>query len=167
MDSRVSKGRVPFFNTTPENTSQQIEAINYHLKLDFKRTTDQYNRFDAIDIFNNARLECKNRNCIASAYPDTLIGKNKYDCWKEYYKDCDFYVTFMFQDGLYYFKFDKDKTLQEQDLFTTKNRIDKVYNKHANFDKEHINIPVHLLIPLGNSRPITPPIQRGVCCIRL
>ena len=67
---------MPFFNTTPEKTEQQIEAINNHLKLDFKRTTDQFNRFDAIDIFNNARLECKNRNCIASAFPDTIIGKN-------------------------------------------------------------------------------------------
>ena len=41
---------MPYFNTTPENTTQQIEAINKHLKLDFKRTTDQFNRFDAIDI---------------------------------------------------------------------------------------------------------------------
>ena len=156
-----------FFNNTPENIHQQIDAINKHLNFDFERTNDKYDLFDAIDISNNARLECKHRTCYANTYPDTLIGKNKYDYWKKYFPDCEFYVTFLFQDGLYYFKFDKEKTIQEQRLFTTRNNKDKVYNKHANFDKEHINIPVHLLRPLGSSPEIIAPIRRGVCCLSI
>jgi hypothetical protein len=155
-----------FFNTTPEKTKQQIEAINKHLNFNFKRTTSQFDRLDAVDVDKKAVLECKRRTCLASSHPDTLIGINKYNCWKKKYPNYDFYATFLFEDGLYYYKFDKDKSIEEQNLFTTKNKKDKDYNEHTNYEKEHINIPIQLLTPLGDYPKLMPPIQKGVCYLK-
>ena len=158
--------KVFYFNATPEEAEKQIEALNKQLSLDFKRTSGVYDVFDAIDETNNSVMECKRRTCCSTSYDDTLIGLNKYDCWKKKYSTYDFYATFMFQDGLYYFKFDNNQTLEEQGLYTTKNHKDAIYNNQTNYEKEHINIPTERLIPLSNSTKIIPRLKKGVCYLR-
>ena len=152
-----------FFNATPEEAEKQIEALNKQLSLDFKRTSGVYDIFDAIDETNNSVMECKRRTCCATSWDDTIIGLNKYECWKNKYSTYNFYATFMFEDGLYYFKFDNHKSLEEQGLYTTRNHIDVNYNNHTDYEKEHINIPTEMLMPLGNSTKIIPRLKKGVC----
>ena len=146
---RVSKcPKKRFFNTLPEKTETQIKDMNDYLGINLKRTTQMYDKFDAIDSKNKKLLECKHRSVKHNNYNSTIIGLNKYLLFREKYTDWDFYASFLFTDGLYYYKFDNTKTLEEQGLFTS----NKQYNtKITNgFVKEHINIPIKKLIRIAD-----------------
>jgi len=132
-----------FKNPLPENIEYQVENMNTFLDADFKRTKKQYDIFDAIDNNKKLLLECKHRTINYARFPDTIIGVNKYIEAKKKYPDYDFYATFLFTDGMYCYKFDNNKTIEEQGIFTTT----KKYNKYltSGYVKEHMNIPINLL----------------------
>lgn len=165
-----------FKNKLPEESEIQINDMNTYLGISLTRTQERYNEFDAKDVKAKVLLECKHRTNNHNTYPDTIIGINKYLASKKKYPDWDFYVSFLFNDGLYYYKFDNNKTLEEQDITQT----DKQYNKYitAGYVKKHINIPINKLTKVfqkNQPKPIVRtnlrrktnnPFQAGVCLIK-
>jgi len=138
----------PFFNTLPEQTETQITSMNEYLGISLKRTTYAYNKFDAIDTENKTLLECKHRTVYHNTYDTTIIGLNKYSVYLAQYPDWDFYVSFLFRDGLYIYQFDKTKTLDEQGLYTSTKKYNKMITN--GFVKEHINIPITKLVKIAD-----------------
>ena len=119
---------------------------------------------DAIDREKQVLLECKHRTNTHDEYPDTIIGVNKYLASREKYPDWDFYASFLFADGMYYYKFDNTKTLEEQGIFTSTRQYNKMITN--GYVKEHLNIPITKLTRVGKiSSPLA--IPKGVCLINL
>ena len=156
----------PFFNPLPEKTDIQITQMNEYLAISLSRTHNKYDEFDAIDREKRVLLECKHRTNTHDAYPDTIIGVNKYLASRKNYPDWDFYASFLFADGMYYYKFDNTKTLEEQGIFTSTKKYNTMIT--TGYVKEHLNIPITLLKKVGGDIPATPlPIPKGVCLINL
>lgn len=145
--AKPNKELVGGLNSLPERTDIQIKEMNQYLGLSLTKTTDRFNVIDAMDYKSHSILECKHRTNNLNTYPDTIIGVNKYLASRENYPDWDFYASFLFNDGMYYYKFNNKLSLEEQGIFTTT----KKYNKHITngFVKEHMNIPIELLIKVG------------------
>ena len=155
-----------FFNTLPEKTDIQIKQMNEYLGTSLLHTTNTYDEFDAIDTEKRVLLECKHRTNTHDAYPDTIIGVNKYLASRKKYPDWDFYASFLFADGMYYYKFDNTKTLEEQGIFTSTKKYNTMITN--GYVKEHLNIPITLLKKVGGDIPADPlPIPKGVCLIEL
>jgi hypothetical protein len=69
---------------------------------------DRHNIFDYKG--DNKYLELKSRNNSYNKYPTTMIGYNKIKKALEFNEDV--YFIFNFTDGIYYYKFDRDKELE-------------------------------------------------------
>ena len=155
-----------FFNTLPEKTDIQLKQMNEYLGTSLLHTTNTYDEFDAIDKEKRVLLECKHRTNTHDAYPDTIIGVNKYLASRKNYPDWDFYASFLFADGMYYYKFDNTKTLEEQGIFTSTKKYNTMITN--GFVKEHLNIPITLLKKVGGDIPADPSLMpKGVCLIEL
>jgi len=158
-----------FFNSLPQKTDIQIKEMNEYLGISLSHTNNKYDEFDAIDREKQVLLECKHRTNTHDEYPDTIIGVNKYLASREKYPDWDFYASFLFADGMYYYKFDNTKTLEEQGIFTSTRQYNKMITN--GYVKEHLNIPITKLTrvgKIGGDIPADPlPIPKGVCLITL
>ena len=99
------------------------------------------------DIFdyigNNKYIELKTRSFEHTKYPDTMIGLNKIK-YAQANPDKEFYFVFAFTDGLYYYKYNPDDTLN----YRKGGRVDRGYKEI----KEYAYIPIYLLtyISLNN-----------------
>ena len=69
---------------------------------------DRHNVFDYKG--DNKYIELKSRNSNYNRYQTTMIGYNKIKKALELNEDV--YFVFNFRDGLYYYKFDRDKELE-------------------------------------------------------
>ena len=71
-------------------------------------------QLDRLNVFDykgdNKYIELKSRNNNYNKYPTTMIGYNKIKKALELNEDV--YFIFNFTDGLYYYKFDRDKELE-------------------------------------------------------
>ena len=54
-------------------------------------------------------LELKSRRIIHNRYPDIMIGLNKVEEAIKHSKNFDYYLLFLFKDGLYKWKYAKGK----------------------------------------------------------
>ena len=82
------------------------------IKLFFNdETITQLDRLNVFDYKgDNKYIELKSRNNNYSKYPTTMIGYNKIKKALELNEDV--YFIFSFTDGIYYYKFDRDKELE-------------------------------------------------------
>ena len=90
--------------------------------------------FDFVSV--NKFIEIKKRNFDYSKYPDTMIGLNKINYAKEN-PDKEFYFVFVFNDGLYYWKYNDEDKLN----YRKGGRYDRGYNEI----KDYCYIPINLL----------------------
>ena len=90
--------------------------------------------FDFVSV--NKFIEIKKRNFDYSKYPDTMIGLNKINYAKEN-PDKEFYFVFVFNDGLYYWKYNNEDKLN----YRKGGRFDRGYNEI----KDYCYIPINLL----------------------
>ena len=164
---QTDREKYTFFNSLPQKTDIQIKEMNEYLGISLSHTNNKYDEFDAIDREKQVLLECKHRTNTHDEYPDTIIGVNKYLASREKYPDWDFYASFLFADGMYYYKFDNTKTLEEQGIFTSTRQYNKMITN--GFVKEHLNIPITLLKKVGGGEfPAYPrAMPKGVCLINL
>jgi hypothetical protein len=77
----------------------------------FREKIDKYlaktNRFSIMDYISpNSYVEIKTRNTNHDKYATIMIGKNKVEYGLKSNKNC--YLAFNFQDGLYYWKVNKE-----------------------------------------------------------
>jgi hypothetical protein len=90
---------------------KEIELLP-KIKLFFNdETITQLDRLNVFDYKgDNKYIELKSRNNNYNKYPTTMIGYNKIKKALELNEDV--YFIFSFTDGIYYYKFDKDKELE-------------------------------------------------------
>jgi hypothetical protein len=92
------------------------------------------------DIFDyvgdNKYIELKTRSFENTKYPDTMIGLNKIQYAKQN-PDKEYYFVFAFTNGLYYWKYNTDDTLN----YRKGGRVDRGYKEI----KEYAYIPIYLL----------------------
>lgn len=68
----------------------------------------------------NSLAELKSRNNCYNKYPTTMVGYNKIE-YAHKFPNKNIYFCFKFTDGLYYYKYDKNDTLE----FATGGRRDR------------------------------------------
>ena len=80
------------------------------LKTTFDATLEKtQNKYAVFDYRSDKYLiELKSRRNKHNEYPDTMVGKNKFD-FAETSVDKKVVFCFQFTDGLYYWEYDKDK----------------------------------------------------------
>ena len=90
---------------------KEIELLP-KIKLFFNdETITQLDRLNVFDYKgDNKYIELKSRNNNYNKYPTTMIGYNKIKKALELNEDV--YFIFNFTDGIYYYKFDRDKELE-------------------------------------------------------
>ena len=90
---------------------KEIELLP-KIKLFFNdETITQLDRLNVFDYKgDNKYIELKSRNNNYNKYPTTMIGYNKIKKALELNEDV--YFIFSFTDGIYYYKFDRDKELE-------------------------------------------------------
>ena len=106
------------------NNKQQkdIEMGNYYERKVLKWFNDNdysqnklsfySNPFNVMDMVSEDRkniLELKSRRIIHNRYPDIMIGLNKVEEAIKHCKNFDYYLLFLFEDGLYKWKYAKGK----------------------------------------------------------
>ena len=117
---------------------KEIELLP-KIKLFFNdETITQLDRLNVFDYKgDNKYIELKSRNNNYNKYPTTMIGYNKIKKALELNEDV--YFIFNFTDGLYYYKFDRDKELE----------IKRNYCSRRDREKLEINdyyfIPIEIL----------------------
>jgi hypothetical protein len=90
-----------------EQEERLLTTIQRHFNDEtIKPTEDQFSYYD----FQGKEylFELKSRRNKLTAYPDTIISKNKIDKYDESKEDRNFVFLFNFTDGLYYVKYNKD-----------------------------------------------------------
>lgn len=107
-----------------------FEGCNKLIKLDMFHPMDFY--------CGNKFFEVKSRNFNYNRYRTTMVGKNKIDWIKASSSLIEVYFIFIFEDGNYYYKYNKD------DEFETAigGRRDRGYNEI----KYYYYIPIDKLI---------------------
>lgn len=88
---------------------------NYWIDRQISKATDNYSNYDFYD--SKYKYELKSRRCDHDKYPTTLIPEMK--CHKRTY------LLFLFNDGLFYIKFNKNKFDKYDKKMFVKDRDDK------------------------------------------
>ena len=90
---------------------KEIELLPIIKKAFNDETITQLDRLNVFDYKgDNKYIELKSRNNNYNKYPTTMIGYNKIKKALELNEDV--YFIFNFTDGIYYYKFDRDKELE-------------------------------------------------------
>ena len=90
---------------------KEIELLPIIKKAFNDETITQLDRLNVFDYKgDNKYIELKSRNNSYNKYPTTMIGYNKIKKALELNEDV--YFIFNFTDGIYYYKFDRDKELE-------------------------------------------------------
>jgi len=87
-----------------EKERETLDAIRICFDKGLKKITDKYFCFDFSS--DSCYVELKSRRCTSSKYPDTMIGMNKLNYASKSRKPV--YFAFGFDDGLYYWKYNKE-----------------------------------------------------------
>ena len=106
-----------------------------------EKVDNRYNLFDFIG--EECYIELKSRRNTHNKYPDTMIGCNKIEFAMNTYKTIIF--CFLFTDGLFYYKFDKDDIINKKLRIRTGGRCDRNVNEY----KDYCYIPITLLTKLN------------------
>ena len=88
---------------------------NYWIDRQISKAVDQFCNYDFYD--HKYKYELKSRRCDHDKYPTTLIPEMK--CHKRTY------LLFLFNNGLFYIKYNKDKFDKYDKKMFVKNREDK------------------------------------------
>jgi hypothetical protein len=89
--------------------------------------------------YNNKYFEIKSRRFNHNKYKTTMIGKNKID-FANKYPDNTFYFVFVFEDGIYYYKYNIEDKLTSAIGGRWDRGIDEL--------KKYIYIPINYLIKI-------------------
>ena len=90
---------------------KEVELLPILRKFFYDDTIIQLDRHNVFDYKgDNKYIELKSRNNNYNRYQTTMIGYNKIKKALELNEDV--YFVFNFTDGLYYYKFDRDKELE-------------------------------------------------------
>lgn len=87
-----------------EKEIENLDIIKSCFDKGLKKVKDNFFCFDF--SCESCYVELKSRRCDHNKYPDTMIGKNKLD-YAEHTKR-PVYFVFAFNDGLYYWKYNKE-----------------------------------------------------------
>jgi hypothetical protein len=83
--------------------------IEKHFKIALTKSTYKYAIFDFYTNDKKKYFELKTRRVNKDTYPDIIMGYNKIKRGFELIDEgCDVYLLWCFNDGLYYYKLDKD-----------------------------------------------------------
>ena len=128
------------FHTESYNKGYQQEVFYLpHLQRAFNdysltHTKGKLSKFDFQS--SNKFVELKSRNLEYNKYPDTMIGLNKIE-YARANPDKEYYFCFAFNDGLYFWKYNKEDKLN----YRSGGRFDRGYNEI----KHYAYIPIQLL----------------------
>ena len=106
-----------------------------------QKVDNRYNLFDFIG--EECYIELKSRRNTHNKYPDTMIGCNKIEFAMNTCKTVIF--CFLFTDGLFYYKFNKDDIINNKLRIRTGGRCDRNVNEY----KDYCYIPISLLTKLN------------------
>ena len=106
-----------------------------------QKVDNRYNLFDFIG--EECYIELKSRRNTHNKYPDTMIGCNKIEFAMNACKTVIF--CFLFTDGLFYYKFNKDDIINNKLRIRTGGRCDRNVNEY----KDYCYIPISLLTKLN------------------
>ena len=110
------------------------------LKEKFDKTLIKNSRYNLFDfIGEDCCIELKSRRNTHNKYPDTMIGSNKIDYAMNNNKSVIF--CFLFTDGLFYYKFDKNDVFNKRLRIGSGGRCDRNVNEY----KDYCYIPISLL----------------------
>jgi hypothetical protein len=112
------------------NENKYFELIKKTFDINLERTTKNY----IFDYESDKTLvELKSRRCDSNTYPTTMVGENKIKYAEKSTKDV--YFVFAFNDGVYYWKYDKNVELKI-DVGGRMDRGRLELNKYAYIKKE-------------------------------
>jgi hypothetical protein len=114
-----------------------VDVIKTHFNLNTLTKLSTYNPFDFYNKENDIYFELKARRVKHNTYKTTMIGLNKY---LEAQKLKTVYFIFSFEDGDYYYKYNKDDKFE----IAIGGRCDR--NK-AEY-KDYVYIPITKLIKI-------------------
>ena len=90
------------------NERRAMEIICSHFRIDSLKKLDKFHHMDyESDV---AYFEVKSRRFNHNRYPTTMIGNDKLCCANTVHKDV--YFVFMFMDGTYYYKYNREDSLE-------------------------------------------------------
>ncbi len=133
------------------NLEHLEKDVNYGLlkEQEIKATLENYfnceeltklSKFHQMDFTsNNKYFEIKSRRFNHNKYKTTMIGKNKID-YANKYPDKTFYFIFVFDDGIYYYKYNIEDKLET----SIGGRCDRGINEY----KLYYYIPINYLIKI-------------------
>jgi hypothetical protein len=128
------------------NENKVFPTLSSFFNTDLKKTPNKFNLFDWTNTTNTIFVELKSRRISYNKYDTTIIGLNKI-------KTCTnpnvcYYFVFLFTDGLYYIKYDKD-------IFSKFKIEDMQISLRYDVDRIEINrnvkIPISLLEKIPNT----------------
>ena len=83
---------------------KQFDTLRAHFGEDLVKIQSRYSVMDFKN--ENSYIELKSRRCNHDTYPDTMIGETKLKYAEK--RGTPTYFVFNFQDGLYYWKYNKE-----------------------------------------------------------
>jgi len=129
------------------NEQKAIPSIESFLKTELKKDPNPYSIYDWWNETKTVFVELKSRRNTHNQYDTTIIGENKIQMCTN--PDIKYYFVFLFTDGLYYIKYDKELFKNftiEKDL-----RIKYRYDVGKVEFKKVVHIPYKLLNKLPNT----------------
>ena len=129
------------------NEQKVIPSIESFLKTELKKDPNPYSIYDWWNETKTVFVELKSRRNTHNQYDTTIIGENKIKMCIN--PDVNYYFVFLFTDGLYYIKYDKEifkNFTIEKDL-----RIKYRYDVGQVEFKKVVHIPYKLLNKLPNT----------------
>ena len=113
----------------------------------FQDKIDKYlcktGKFNVMDFISpNNYVEVKTRNCNHDKYDNIMIGKNKVEYALKSFRNC--YLAWNFQDGIYYWKVNKEDVDNGDVFYAMGGRCDRGKDER----KEVAYVKSHLLTKL-------------------
>jgi len=88
------------------NEKNALPIISSFLKTDLKKESNTYSLLDFSNESKSVYVELKSRRINHDQFPTALIGLNKIKfCINP---DVKYYFVWLYKDGIYYLKYDKD-----------------------------------------------------------
>jgi hypothetical protein len=94
------------FKFGQEKEEKYIDTFREKFDSKLEKTVQRFSPFDFVS--EKTYVELKSRRCCYKKYPDTMVGKNKFD-YADKLEGKDIFFCFGFTDGLYYWKYDKEQ----------------------------------------------------------
>lgn len=102
-----------------------------------EKVDNRYNLFDFLG--EKCYIELKSRRNTHNKYPDSMVGHNKIQFAMNTNKTIIF--CFLFTDGLFYYKFNKDDVINKKLRMASGGRCDRGVNEY----KDYYYIPINIL----------------------